>query len=125
MHIGTKLFTFFYGKLVGEDEFGNKYYCTKRKEDGFHVGKPKTERRWVVYKGMDEPSKVPPEWHGWLHYIFDDIPTSGKPKKKHKWQKNYTPNLTGTKNAYFPPGDKRGGGKRNKALGDYDAWEPK
>ena len=38
--------------------------------------------RWVVYNGAaqhwrnQEPSTVPPEWHGWLHYITDANPTN-------------------------------------------------
>lgn len=123
MHIGTKLFTKFYGKFVGEDEFGNKYYCSKKKEDGFHIGRRGTERRWVIYNGMEDPSKIPAEWHGWMHHITDELPTKSK-TKKHSWQKPHIPNLTGTKGAYFPPGDKRAAGKRNKALGDYEAWNP-
>ena len=27
--LGTRLFTLFFGKLVGEDDFGNKYYESK------------------------------------------------------------------------------------------------
>lgn len=124
MHLGTKIYTKLYGAFVGEDQFGNKYYRSKKKEDGFHVGKPKTERRWVIYKGMDEPTKVPAEWHGWLHYLTDETPISGKSNKKYSWQKEHTPNLTGTKGAYFPPGDKRAKGSRNKVSGDYEAWQP-
>src|SRR5262249_18268773 len=30
MSFGTRLFTMFYGELVGNDEFGNKYYVDKR-----------------------------------------------------------------------------------------------
>lgn len=122
MHIGTKLYTFLFGELVGEDKFGNKYYRSKKKSEGFHIGKPKTERRWVIYNGMDEPSKVPPEWHGWIHFITDKTPK--KNIEKHKWQKPHVPNLTGTKGAYFPPGDPRNTGVRKKVSGDYEAWDP-
>lgn len=47
------------GKLVGEDQFGNKYY-----ED---ESTSYNRKRWVVYKSLSSynPSIVPPEWHGW------------------------------------------------------------
>ena len=36
--IGTKLNTFFFGKFVGKDEFGNKYYENKKKQkDGLFI----------------------------------------------------------------------------------------
>lgn len=114
MHLGTKLYTIFCGKLVGTDSYGNKYFeSRKTNEDGRH-------KRWVEYNGMAEPSKVPPEWHGWLHHTFD-TPL----KDKYTWQKDYLPNLTGTDLAYLPPGHELKGGKRSKASGDYEAWEPK
>ena len=31
---GTRLQTIFFGKLVGEDELGNKYYQNKKGNDG-------------------------------------------------------------------------------------------
>jgi len=114
MHIGTKLYTIFNGRPVGKDSFGNCYFESKCQDKN---GKRK---RWVIYKGIAEPSKVPPEWHGWLHYTFDaPIAT-----KKQQWQKDFLPNLTGTDLAYFPPGDSRKGGQRAKAAGDYEAWKP-
>ena len=36
--LGTKLNTFFFGKFVGKDEFGNKYYENKKKQkDGLFI----------------------------------------------------------------------------------------
>jgi hypothetical protein len=115
MHIGTKLYTIFKGRPVGKDEFGNCYFESKSADK---AGKRK---RWVMYKGSPEPSKVPPQWHGWLHYTFDAPIT----EKKASWQTGFLPNLTGTDLAYFPPGDSRKGGKRDKAASDYEAWQPK
>ncbi len=125
MSLGTKIFTWLHGELVGEDQFGNKYYRSKKKEEGYHIGRGKTERRWVIYNGSEEPSKVPPEWHGWLHYVNDKAPKSGAIKPKYDWQKPHIPNMTGTGGAYLPKGHAKKGGKRNKALGDYQAWDPK
>lgn len=113
MTIGTKIFTKLRGSFVGSDEFGNKYYVDKKADAN---GKKK---RWVMYNGMAEPSKVPPSWHGWLHYTTDKIS-----QESHKWQKPHTPNLTGTKNAYFPAGHQSKGGVRNKVASDYQAWQP-
>ncbi len=112
-NIGTRIFTAFRGKLVGSDEFGNRYYQDKKSSC---CGKIK---RWVIYNGKAEPSTVPPQWHGWLHYTTDNVPDD-----RYKWQKSPTPNLTGTSSAYFPPGHKKGGGVRSKATGDYEAWNP-
>lgn len=109
MTIGTKIFTRLRGRLVGKDEFGNKYYEDK---------KP-TGKRWVLFKGMAEPSKVPASWHGWLHGTTDKVLDGC-----YDWQKPHMPNLTGTKNAYFPTGHKKKGGLRSKATGDYEAWQP-
>ena len=113
-NIGTILYTAFKGKFVGVDEFGNKYYESKRV--AYHGRK----KRWVVYKGVSEPSKVPPQWHSWLHYTSDTPLDSSK----YNWEKQHTPNLTGTELAYFPPGHEKKGGQRDKATGDYEAWKP-
>lgn len=122
-NIGTKLFTSFFGKLVGEDEFGNKYFKSKP-SIGKYVGRYNKERRWVIFNGKSEPSKIPPHWHGWIHYSFDEPPEK-KASKAHSWQKEHTPNLTGTELAYLPPGHKNKKGNRDKANGDYEAWQPK
>jgi len=113
MTIATKLYTKLKGTYVGTDEFGNKYYKGRKADTSGRI------KRWVMYNGMAEPSKVPPSWHGWLHYTTDDIPD-----ENYKWQKPHTPNLTGTKNAYFPSGHESKGGIRNKVSSDYEAWQP-
>ena len=51
------------GKLVGKDDIGNRYYVQRK-----GVGPLGVPRRWVIYKNLAEASKVPPEWHGWMHY---------------------------------------------------------
>ncbi len=111
-----KLLTLFKGELVGTDSFGNRYY----RERGLQSP---TERRWVMYKGMAEASKVPPEWHGWLHHTFENPPSAGK-GKKWPWEKNYLPNLSGTPYAYRPSGHFFAKGIRKPATGDYQAWNP-
>ena len=52
---GTLLWTALYGELVGEDEFGNRYYRTKGGKIDPSLG---FERRWVIYSGIAEASTV-------------------------------------------------------------------
>ncbi|MCB9982773.1 MAG: NADH:ubiquinone oxidoreductase subunit NDUFA12 [Rhodospirillales bacterium] len=106
------------GQKVGDDQFGNTYYRAKARP-GY-----KRERRWVMYDGAPEPSKVPPEWHGWLHHQTDEVPEDGAESFRRPWQKPHQPNMTGTNQAYRPPGHILAGGRRNKATGDYTAWRP-
>ncbi len=114
MHLTTKLYTLFKGRPVGVDNFGNRYFESRVAD------KSGKRKRWVIYNGRSEASKVPPEWHGWLHYTF----SSPIQTPKHTWQKSFLPNLTGTKFAYLPPGHLKKGAKREKATGDYEAWHP-
>ena len=118
MTITTKLYTYFKGELVGEDDFGNRYF-TEKKSD-----KDTKKKRWVIYKGLAEPSKVPAKWFGWLHYISDNIPPKTD-RVSYAWEKSHLPNLTGTKNAYAPDGSLRRAGKHAKSAADYEAWSPK
>ncbi len=104
-------------RSVGTDAYGNKYYTAKPRK-GY-----KLDRRWVIYKGEPEASSVPPEWHGWLHHQTDIVPEAGVGYRR-IWQKPHRPNLTGTTQAYRPPGHVLSGGKRDKATGDYEAWKP-
>jgi NADH:ubiquinone oxidoreductase subunit len=122
--LGTKLFTWFRGQLVGIDQFGNRYYRERRGRPLKRgAGRDSRERRWVVYDGEPEASRVPPEWHGWLHHTFAEPPKDAG-KKKYPWQKDHVPNLTGTPYAYRPPGSLLRGGHRPKATGDYEPWTP-
>lgn len=104
---GTRVFTALQGKKVGTDTQGNIYYQNKT-----------GERRWVIYKnGPVEASRVPADWHGWLHHTFDDIPSEETLPTK-AWEKEHVPNVTGTMAAYKPA----------KEMGDraaeYEAWRP-
>jgi NADH:ubiquinone oxidoreductase subunit len=105
-------------KYVGTDSFGNKYYRAKPMK-GY-----KRERRWVTYNGAPEASKIPPEWHGWMHHQTDVVPSSEEKSFRRQWQKPHTQNLTGTQDAYRPPGHMLKGGERAKTTGDYEAWKP-
>jgi NADH:ubiquinone oxidoreductase subunit len=63
-----------FGKLVGTDAYGNKYYENT-------VDYANGQHRWVDYARGDnfydmDASNVPPEWHGWLHHSTDELPTA-------------------------------------------------
>lgn len=106
------------GCRVGMDQAGNRYYRAKPRK-GY-----KRERRWVVYRGAPEASKVPPEWHGWLHHQTDEAPDSAGHTYRQPWQKPHRPNRTGTADAYLPPGHVLRGADRDEATGDYEPWKP-
>lgn len=117
MTLISKIFIHLTAQFVGRDEFGNRYFESRRQRSG---GRP---RRYVLYRGSVEASKVPADWHGWLHYTESfPPPESGHPKQS--WQKQHLPNLTGTTHAYRPQGHALKGGKRAPATGDYEPWTP-
>jgi len=117
MDIVTLLSLKLKSRYVGCDEHGNRYYEERKARPG------KPPRRYVRYNGVVEASKVPADWHGWLHHTEESSPPAeGYPK--HQWQKQHLPNLTGTKFAYRPAGHLLRGGKRQAATGDYEPWSP-
>jgi NADH:ubiquinone oxidoreductase subunit len=118
--LGTQLWTWLYGELVGEDEFGNRYFRTKGGKIDRTLG---FERRWVIYNGIAEASAVPPSWHGWLHHTVDLPPTEEKVTPR-PWWKPHRPNLTGTPGAHRPTGSTLAQGRRPRATGDYKPWRP-
>jgi NADH:ubiquinone oxidoreductase subunit len=115
--MGTRLFTLWRGRPLGQDTAGNRYFEERRAARG------RAKRRWVVYKGLAEASKVPADWHGWLHHTFEAPPTA-QPFKVKAWEKPHVPNLSGTPFAWRPPGSLWRGGRRPKATGDYQPWTP-
>jgi NADH:ubiquinone oxidoreductase subunit len=113
--IGTALFSRRHGAKVGSDGMGNVYFQSRKPIAG-------VTRRWVMYSGSNDASRVPPEWHGWLHGTVDVTPDEAPPPRV--WQKPPVPNLTGTAEAYRPAGALEAGGRRAAATGDYEAWSP-
>ncbi|WP_040610416.1 NADH:ubiquinone oxidoreductase subunit NDUFA12 [Oceaniovalibus guishaninsula] len=108
--LNTRLWSWRKGTRVGEDEMGNTFYQTK---DG--------QRRWVIYNGLSEASRIGPEWHGWLHHTWDEPPTTA-PVLRKAWEKPHLPNLTGTDLAYAPEGSLR---RVDPVVRkDYEAWTP-
>ena len=74
-----------------------------------------------MYKGEAEGSKVPPEWHAWLHHMVNEVP---RPRTRYAWEKPHQPNMTGTPWSYHPRGSVLRGGHRQPATGDYQPWTP-
>jgi NADH:ubiquinone oxidoreductase subunit len=109
---GTALFTRFNGVRVGSDVYGNVYFQAK-----------KGNRRWVIYNGPNDASRIPPEWYGWIHHQIDGLPDEALPPPP-KFLKPPMPNMTGTPAAYRPSGSLDRGGQRQAASGDYQAWTP-
>jgi NADH:ubiquinone oxidoreductase subunit len=113
----TKLCTLRLRTKVGEDRYGNEYYSSKA--PWMSNCSLKKERRWVFYKGDIEGSKVPAEWHGWLHFTEQTLPADNLTSSK-KWIKPHKANFTGTAEAYRPKRQLNG----MQATGDYQAWSP-
>ena len=102
--LGTRIQTLLYGKYVGKDHLGNKYYQNK------------SGKRWVVYKGEVEASKIPVEWYSWMHQTKNKIENLHN-FKKYNWQKDSIPNQTGSKNSYHPK-------KNNNVIKKkYKSWK--
>lgn len=108
--LNTQLYTWLKGAKVGEDAEGNRFF---RSKDG--------KRRWVLYNGEAEASRVSPEWHGWLHHTWDDPPNE-TPLTHKSWEKPHQENLTGTPAAYAPSGSIRQPNPEKRQ--DYEAWTP-
>lgn len=115
MHISTIIYTSIFGKFVGKDEYGNSYYRN------YNITKQKS-KRWVIYKGITEATKIPPLWHRWLHNVTDKLPNEEQ-TEKHVWQKEHRPNLTATTLAYHP--QKKINQQHQKKEAYYQAWKPK
>ncbi len=102
--LGTRIYTIIYGKFIGKDDFGNKYYQSKK------------GKRWVIYNGEVEATKIPNEWYSWMHFTNNKIENLHN-IEKYKWQKPHKSNQTGSKDAYRP--DK----KNNDIKKKYKSWK--
>jgi len=101
---GTFLKTLFFGKYVGSDEYGNKYYKSKKDE------------RWVIYSNIIEATKITSDWYLWMHHTIDKIPNIKD--TKYSWQKNHLENQTGTIKSYKPVKI-----KKNDVKKKYESWK--
>ena len=101
---GTRIQTIFYGKFVGQDSFGNKYYQSK------------SGKRWIIYKDEIDASKIPNDWYSWMHYTKNKIENLHD-LKKYEWQKPHLSNQTGTEKSYHPNKE------NNEISKKYKAWQ--
>ncbi len=115
MHLWVRLYLKWNGQLIGVDPYGNQYYQEKK------YSHKRKQRRFVLYKGIEEASKVPPLWHSWLHCTTNDVPNDNGTvltcKTKH------IPNLTGTPLAHNPKTSHFTSDGHLKKP-DYTAWNP-
>lgn len=111
--IGTALWTRRFGDEAGRDEAGNIYYRSKKDR----------ARRWVIYAGDNDGSRVPPDWQLWLRGTIDEVPDKALPPVR-RFQTKPTPNLTGTMAAFRPDGALGSGKIRPASTGDYEPWIP-
>lgn len=111
--LSTRLWTRRHGREVGRDELGNIYF-EHRKDPS---------RRWVIYNGSNDASRVPPGWTSWLRGQIDAVPDKALPPRR-PFEKDPVPNLSGTEESYRPSGSLSRGARRPAATGDYQAWTP-
>tara|TARA_B100000945_G_C20006964_1_gene423634 strand:+ start:39 stop:395 length:357 start_codon:yes stop_codon:yes gene_type:complete len=105
--VGTFINTIFFGRFVGKDNAGNKYYENRN------------GKRWVIYKGEINASKIDADWYAWMHYQTDIKPTETV-IEKYEWQKPHLENKTGTKDSYKPNRISR----KSKSFKKYENWKP-
>ena len=110
---GTAFFSRRHGEQVGSDDLGNVYF-RHRKNPG---------RRWVIYNGSNDASRIPPGWTAWLRGTIDEVPEKALPPVR-PFEKPPIPNLTGTGESYRPSGSLVRGGVRPATTGDYHPWTP-
>lgn len=117
MSFGITLYTWFYGNLVGKDNYKNRYYSTSKNFNDLDA------KRWVIFHGEIEASKVPPHWHAWLHKSIDIPPINYS--HKYVWQKDHEQNMTGTDKAYYPSSHPLSKSyKPDEVKREYDSWSP-
>ena len=102
--LGTFLKTLFFGKYMGSDEFGNKYYKSKKNE------------RWVIYAKNIEATKITSDWYLWIHHTTDKVPDNKE--SKYSWQKKHLEKQTGTNNSYKPVKI-----RKNNVKKKYETWK--
>ena len=110
---GTAIFSRRQAQEVGRDDEGNVYF----------QGRKDPARRWVIYKGSNDGSRVPPGWQLWLRGSIAELPSEALPPVRH-FQVKPTANLTGTMEAFRPDGALGTNRVRPASTGDYEPWMP-
>ena len=85
---GTSIFSRRNGEEAGRDEAGNIYFR--------HRQEP--ARRWVMYAGANDSSRVPPGWNAWLRGTIDGVPERALPPRR-PFEQPAQANLTGSDQA--------------------------
>ncbi|PIA16330.1 NDUFA12-domain-containing protein [Coemansia reversa NRRL 1564] len=89
-----------WGRLVGVDELGNRYYENPEERYG--------RERWCLPAARPskmDASQIPPRWHSWLHKTTDEVPKPTPAEDaaalhRPKWMAfPHYENFTGTKKA--------------------------
>ena len=110
---GTAISSRLRGREVGRDDSGNTYFADRKNP----------ARRWVMYAGSNDGSRVPPDWQLWLRGSIEELPSKALPPVR-KFQAKPTPNLTGTMEAFRPDGSLGSNNIRPASTGDYEPWVP-
>ena len=113
-NLGTLIYSFFYGKKVGEDKNGNKFYIHK-----FNF-----KRKWVIYNKVVDPTSLKVAWQLWLTNNKKEVPSDINDNKIYMWQKEKVPNYSGTKNSYHPKKYKNLSQKNKKSKSLKEIWSP-
>ncbi|KAK8947836.1 putative NADH dehydrogenase [ubiquinone] 1 alpha subcomplex subunit 12 [Platanthera guangdongensis] len=102
--------------LVGVDKFGNKYY---QRLENTQYGR----HRWVEYaeNSRYNASQVPPEWHGWLHYITDHTGDELLKLKPNRYGVEHKENFSGEGDEYIYHSK---GHALNPGQRDWTSYQP-
>ncbi|KAJ7525271.1 hypothetical protein O6H91_17G043600 [Diphasiastrum complanatum] len=117
--VATKLWTDDGARLVGVDKLGNKYFEKK-------VNSQFGRHRWVEYadKKQYNASAVPPEWHGWLHYITDHTPEQLEDLKPARYGIEHKLNRSGEGDAYIYHSKGHALNPKQRNWTRYEPWQP-
>jgi NADH:ubiquinone oxidoreductase subunit len=113
-NLGTLLYSFFYGKKVGQDKNGNKFY----------IHKYNLKRKWVLYNKIVDPTSLKVAWQLWLTNNKKEIPSDMNDNKIYIWQKEKVPNYSGSRNSYHPKISKNKFEKNKKNKSIKEIWSP-
>ena len=111
--VGTILYSFLFGKMIGKDKIGNKFFI-HRKIKG---------KKWVLYKKNIDPTALEVKWQIWLTNT-DMNSVNISEEKNYAWQKTKKANLTGTINSYHPSTSIENGIDNIKKNIKNSIWKP-
>ena len=111
--VGTKLYTYFNGKKVGEDYFGNFYYESKDKKN-----------RWCIYSNGLTLQKL--VLNGTVGLDLFQLQVQKITVRLISGRKQFNGNLTGLDSAYKPRIVRTSGSEEDldSYQSDYKAWKP-